>query len=161
MNFWAVGDFGFINRSTNGGQSWNIDYNNNFDSRNFGIHFINNNTGWIAGSNGLIAKYFNPQSNISVSANAGLPEDFTLGQNYPNPFNPATSIDFGITYWGFITLKIFDVLGNEVAVLMNENKTAGNYRVNFDGSNLSSGVYFYTLSVNGNTADTKRMVLLK
>ncbi|MEZ4690803.1 MAG: T9SS type A sorting domain-containing protein [Ignavibacteria bacterium] len=161
FNFWAIGDFGFINRSTNGGLSWNIDYNNNFDSRLFGIHFTDINTGWIAGSNGLIARYNNPASNIIFNSSDNIAEDFRLFQNYPNPFNPGTILEFRINNWGFVNLKVFDILGKEIAVLVNENKIAGNYKINFDGSNIPSGVYFYSLSINGNLVDTRRMLLLK
>jgi hypothetical protein len=81
-------------------------------------------------------------------------------QNYPNPFNPTTKINFAIPKQGLVTLKVYDVLGREVANLVNEVKTAGNYIVDFDASYLASGVYFYKLEVNGFT-DVKRMMLIK
>ncbi len=89
-----------------------------------------------------------------------LPLNYSLNQNYPNPFNPTTKISFSLPESGFVTLKVFDVIGREVATLINENKLAGNYIVEFDASSLSSGVYFYTLKVNG-FSDTKRMILVK
>ena len=88
------------------------------------------------------------------------PEDFALYQNYPNPFNPATKINYSVAEVGFVTLKVYDVLGNEVASLVNEEKTAGSYEINFDGSELTSGIYFYKLKA-GNYVETKKMILLK
>jgi len=84
-----------------------------------------------------------------------------LYSNYPNPFNPTTNLEFGISQLGFVSLKVFDVTGKEVAVLVNETKTAGSYSVLFNASNLSSGIYFYKLEVNGNIIGMKKMVLLK
>jgi photosystem II stability/assembly factor-like uncharacterized protein len=87
-------------------------------------------------------------------------KDFTLSQNYPNPFNPSTTIIYSIPIAGKVSLKIFDVLGNEIATLVNEEKTSGKYTVNFDASNLTSGVYFYRLQT-GDFISTKKMILLK
>jgi hypothetical protein len=89
-----------------------------------------------------------------------LPIQFSLEQNYPNPFNPVTSIKYAIRSKQFVQLKIFDVIGNEVATLVNDEKPAGNYEIAFDASNLSSGVYFYKIA-SGNFIETKKMVLLK
>ncbi|MBK9099654.1 MAG: T9SS type A sorting domain-containing protein [bacterium] len=86
--------------------------------------------------------------------------DFNLMQNYPNPFNPSTVISYQLSVSGDVTLKVFDILGNEVATLVNELKPAGNYEVEFDASSLTSGVYFYKLQA-GTFVDTKKMVLLK
>ncbi len=89
-----------------------------------------------------------------------LPAAYNLSQNYPNPFNPSTIINFQIKDEGFVSLKIYDVLGREVVVLLNENKKSGFYTQNFNSQNLSSGVYFYRLEVN-NFIDTKKMILLR
>jgi photosystem II stability/assembly factor-like uncharacterized protein len=88
------------------------------------------------------------------------PVSFELNQNYPNPFNPTTKIKYQISDVGFVTLRVYDVLGNEVALLVNEKKEIGNYEVSFDASNLSSGVYIYQLNVN-EFINTKKMVLMK
>lgn len=102
-----------------------------------------------------------------VFAEVGAPEEFSLSQNYPNPFNPVTKIKFTIpdvTLSGvegsLVTLKVFDVLGNEVATLVNEYKPAGNYEIDFNASELSSGVYYYQLK-SGSFISTKKMILLK
>jgi hypothetical protein len=89
-----------------------------------------------------------------------IPSVFSLSNNYPNPFNPVTRIDFDIPKNGFVSLKVFDVLGREVQTLINENKEAGRYSVDFNGSDLTSGVYFYRLESEG-FSDVKRMVLIK
>ena len=85
---------------------------------------------------------------------------FRLFQNYPNPFNPATSIEYRVGSSEYVTLKVYDLLGREVAILVNEEKHPGNYEVEFDGSNLSSGVYFYQLKA-GEFVETKKMIYLK
>ncbi len=89
-----------------------------------------------------------------------LPDKFSLSQNYPNPFNPATTIKFSIAASSLVTIKVYDVLGNEIASLVNEEKPAGNYQVIFDSSNLPSGVYFYQLQADS-FVETKKMILLK
>jgi len=89
-----------------------------------------------------------------------IPSKYDLKQNYPNPFNPVTKISFDIPKQGLVTMKIFDVLGREVKTLINEIKAPGAYSVDFNASELSSGVYFYRLETNG-FMDIKRMMLIK
>ncbi len=89
-----------------------------------------------------------------------LPETYDLSQNFPNPFNPATTINYQMPENGFVTLKIYDILGKEVATLVNEQKNQGRYSVNFDASRLASGVYIYQLRVN-DYVSSKKMLLLK
>ena len=89
-----------------------------------------------------------------------IPGKFYLSQNYPNPFNPVTNLEFGISDLGFVSLKVYDLLGKEVVTLVNEKLSPGNYKIEFDGSNLTSGVYFYRLVTDG-FEETKRMILLK
>ncbi len=91
---------------------------------------------------------------------AGIPISFSLNQNYPNPFNPSTMIGFELPREQRVTLKIYDLLGREVAMALDEKMPAGIHRVEFDGSDLASGVYFYILKA-GDFADSKRMVLIK
>jgi len=86
--------------------------------------------------------------------------EFRLEQNYPNPFNPSTTIDFSIPQQGMVTLKVFDVLGNEVQTLLNEEMEAGYHHVDFNAEKMSTGVYIYKLT-SGNYTQTKKMVLLK
>ncbi len=95
------------------------------------------------------------------------PAGFNLGQNYPNPFNPTTTIEYSISRSSFVTLKIYDILGREVETLVNEEKPAGNYKVEFGGSKLASGIYFYRIAIHsdkiqaGNYSSVKKMILVK
>ncbi len=103
-------------------------------------------------------------TNATNKKNPGIeqlePLDYSLESNYPNPFNPTTSISYTIKEMGLVTLKIFDVLGREVSVLVNEIKEPGKYSINFDASKLSSGVYIYLLNA-GNFTSSKKMILTK
>jgi len=91
---------------------------------------------------------------------AALPVVYSLKQNYPNPFNPTTNIQFAIPQAGLVTMKIYNILGQEVATLLNEHKNAGTYTVDFDASGLNSGVYFYKIE-SGAFTSTKKMILMK
>lgn len=97
------------------------------------------------------------QNNITST-----PESYNLSQNYPNPFNPSTKINYSLPVNGFVSLKVFDILGNEVSNLVSENQNSGNYEVDFNAGSygLSSGIYFYTLQ-SGNFKETKKMNLIK
>jgi hypothetical protein len=98
---------------------------------------------------------------VGITNNGGnVPNEYSLGQNYPNPFNPTTNIKFSVPNNGLVKIVIFDILGRQVGTLLNEVKTAGNYTVDFDASNLSSGAYFYRLEA-GNFTETKKMLLVK
>jgi hypothetical protein len=101
---------------------------------------------------------FEYSNEIMVENN--LPIGFSLEQNYPNPFNPTTNFKFRIAEPGLVSLKVFDVLGNEVVTLLNEERPAGIYKVVFSGEQLSSGIYYYTLQA-GKSNQTMKMILLK
>jgi hypothetical protein len=101
------------------------------------------------------------QDIINVQNISGVvPDNYSLSQNYPNPFNPSSVIRFQIKDSRFVTLKVYDVLGKEIADLVNENLKAGIYEVTFDGSKLASGTYIYKI-IAGNFSDTKRMLMIK
>ena len=89
-----------------------------------------------------------------------IPITYSLEQNYPNPFNPRTTIHFTVPQNNQVALKIFDVMGKEVATLINEEKSEGNYEIEFNATNLPSGIYFYQLRA-GSFNQTKKMLLLK
>ncbi|MEK6565182.1 MAG: T9SS type A sorting domain-containing protein, partial [Bacteroidota bacterium] len=89
-----------------------------------------------------------------------LPASFKLEQNYPNPFNPSTSINFSVKRTAHVSLKVFNLLGQVVAVLMDEIKAPGSYKVTFDARFLSTGIYFYRLAAD-NFSELRKMVLLK
>ncbi|RJQ57664.1 MAG: T9SS C-terminal target domain-containing protein [Stygiobacter sp.] len=89
-----------------------------------------------------------------------IPTEIRLEQNYPNPFNPETAISYQLSAFSFVTLKVYDVLGREVATLVNEHKVSGVYEVKFNRSNLASGIYFYRLTTT-TAAITKKMIFSK
>jgi hypothetical protein len=85
---------------------------------------------------------------------------YSISQNYPNPFNPSTTINYSIPKSSCVKLRVYDILGNLIAVLVNEEKSKGNYSIEFNASTLTSGVYFYTLQ-SGDFSKTKKLILLK
>jgi len=97
---------------------------------------------------------------IIANQNLNSPVEYSLEQNYPNPFNPTTQISYSIKEAGLIQIKVFDILGKEIALLVNENKEAGNYSVDFNASQLPSGVYIYQLTTPGFT-QARKMILAK
>jgi len=109
---------------------------------------------------------FNPRGyTIGIQQiSSNVPNDFTLSQNYPNPFNPVTNIKFELPQSGFVTLKVFNMLGEEVSTLVNQDMTVGTYKYDFDASSLATGAYFYKMTVtnsNGSFTDVKKMMLIK
>lgn len=117
----------------------------------FGIFF--------ALSDGTVGQFLEDVTSVENISEA-VPNNFTLSQNYPNPFNPTTSINFTIPTSEFVTLKIYNILGSEIADLVSENLSAGSYSFNFDAQNLASGAYFYELKA-GTFTQIKKMNLLK
>jgi len=116
--------------------------------------------GWKGVESREISKSFNIHVGVVGVDEKEFPNQFDLAQNFPNPFNPSTTIRYSLSNNVMVSLKVFDLLGNEIAVLVNEQKTAGNYAVEFDAGYLSSGVYFYQLRA-GNFLSTKKMILMK
>ena len=117
--------------------------------------------GYAVGELGLIMKYYDDSVTFNSPVSGLLnPDNFYLYQNFPNPFNPTTKISWQSPVSSWQTLKIFDLLGNEVKTLVNEYRPAGEYETEFDGTRLPSGVYFYQLRA-GSYLETKKMVLLK
>ena len=105
--------------------------------------------------------YTGPPYPNSIYENNYVSNQFILFQNYPNPFNPRTVISYSLLAASEVSLKVYDVLGNEISTVVNEKINAGSYEVEFDGSNFSSGIYFYKMEADGYVIDTKCMVLLK
>ena len=118
------------------------------------VKYRDHNTKWSDWSNSTT---FN---NLVSVDETQVPFEYRLDQNFPNPFNPATRINFGIKESGNVLVKVYDVLGNEVATLLNKEMIAGNYSLTFNAGNLTSGVYFYKI-ITGNFSDVKKMLLIK
>lgn len=109
----------------------------------------------------IVTTFYPPESTTSVQEEATMvPDAFSLKQNYPNPFNPTTTITFTLPQASFVSLKVFNLLGQEVATLVNEKKNAGTHTLKFDGTGLASGVYFYRI-IAGDFVETKKFVLIK
>ncbi len=103
---------------------------------------------------------FNPSTSVSEDPTLGVPLAYKLTQNYPNPFNPSTRIKYSIPERSQVTLKVYNLLGQEVATLINEEQPQGNYVALFEGNKLATGVYFYRLEA-GKFKQTMKMLLLK
>ena len=160
-------NYAVVKYNNDGVQQWIADYNNGGDGNiiyNMTVDAKSNASIYVTGkSGGSIAtvKFVQTPTQINQSTNNIIPDSYWLGQNFPNPFNPKTVIQYHIPVKGLVSLKVFDVLGNEVAQLLNGNQEAGSYEAEFDGSGFASGIYFYSLYLNESLFDTKRMVLLK
>ena len=109
--------------------------------------------------NQLFAKIIKKENSIFTDLKI-KPEGFSLSQNYPNPFNPITKISYELRVTSYVSLKVYDMLGKGVAVLVNQKQNGGRYEVEFDGSNLPSGVYYYKIKA-GNFEQVKQMMLVK
>jgi len=126
----------------------------------YSIYSDRNNNKWFGFDNGYIVKYTGDFPTTIKDDEFNTPKDFSLFQNYPNPFNPSTKISWQSPVNSHQTLKVYDVLGNEVATLVNEFRNAGRYEIDFNASSLSSGIYFCKLEA-GDFIQTKKMVFLK
>lgn len=150
-----------IQHTTDGGASWTTQgtplVNTQGGNAIFSIYFVDAQNGWLTADYGKICHY---SGTTGIEDNKILPGDFCLMQNYPNPFNPNTKISWQSPVSGWQTLKVFDVLGTEVATLVDEYKSSGSYQINFDCGSLPSGIYFYKLQA-GSYFETRKMILMK
>ena len=167
---WAIGDQGLILKTTDFGNTWQVEAEGISDNNLKRINFCHWADFWggsfgpgiIVGEHKTVLFY---PIVVSVDDEPAELRHFSLSQNYPNPFNPSTKIKYSIPQnvrreTGNVSLKIYDVLGREVATLVNEEKPAGEFEVEFDGNKLTSGIYFYQLNA-GQYSETRKMVLLR
>ncbi|MBP9192631.1 MAG: T9SS type A sorting domain-containing protein [Ignavibacteria bacterium] len=157
-----------IKYSSAGDELWNVRFNgsSNRDDEPVAVRLDQNNNVIVSGKsysdsteNDYVTIKYSQTVGITSISNQ-IPVSSDLSQNYPNPFNPTTNLEFGISDWGFVSLKVYDILGNEIAVLVNENKPAGRYSVVWNAENYPSGVYFYKLT-SSIFSEVKKMTLLK
>ena len=142
-------------KTTDGGSSWELD---DFGRNINRFRFISDTLAYAVGK--TVYKY-SRDSTVGISTiSSEIPEGYSMSQNYPNPFNPVTKIKFNIPKSSFVRLAVYNILGKEVGTLVSRNLDAGVYEADFDGSNLSSGVYFYKL-VTEDFTDIKKMILSK
>jgi len=158
---YAGGTFGKFFKTTNGGVNWRLENTTSFTGFISSIFFLNNTTGWLVGGGGRI-QYTTSGGQTDVKLiSSTVPTDFILNQNYPNPFNPVTNIIYEIKKSSYIEVIVYNSLGKEVQKLVSDFQNTGKYQITFNAENYNSGVYFYSLSVNGNNISTKKMILLK
>jgi photosystem II stability/assembly factor-like uncharacterized protein len=169
---YVCGRYGTILRTSDGGSTW-LNETSGTTAFLYGIHYLNEQAAYAVGDGGTI---LSTVSVIGISQiSSYIPSEFTLSQNYPNPFNPITKISFSIPLLrgvsevdglpaagrGVLTkLTVFDILGRESAILVNQELSPGTYEVDFDAGNLSSGTYFYRLQ-SGDYVETKKMTVVK
>ncbi|HSR17839.1 MAG TPA: T9SS type A sorting domain-containing protein, partial [Ignavibacteriaceae bacterium] len=153
--------------STNGGESWSSQLSPTTNLI-YSVHFTSQNSGWAVCSQGTLLHTTNGGITFVEEDLDELPSDFLLSQNYPNPFNPTTNFEFSIptgrnkwiSNFGLVSLKIFDILGREVATIVNEELPAGSYKYQWNAVGLASGIYFYQLKA-GDFVSTKKLILMK
>ncbi|MBZ5671253.1 MAG: T9SS type A sorting domain-containing protein [Acidobacteriia bacterium] len=159
----AVGSDGTIVGTTDGGAVWTLQQSNTSRSLN-AVSFVDPLDGIAVGDSGTILLTTNGLTALAQEFKPGLPDQFRLEQNYPNPFNPTTVIRYQVpavsSQWPIVSLKVYDLLGREVSVLVNEQKAPGSYTAHFDASGFASGAYLYRLTA-GTFAETRRMVLVR
>ncbi|MEO6695371.1 MAG: YCF48-related protein [Ignavibacteria bacterium] len=163
---WIAGFENTLMRTNNGGLNW-IRQNTPVNTDYTYIQFVTSLTGWAVGGNGTIIKTISGGDITSIEPSANnLSDNYSLSQNYPNPFNPTTKINYSIPNTQYTILKVYNILGNEIAILVNEKQNAGSYSVVFDGSNYPSGIYYYKLVVDsfgesGEFNEVRKMILIK
>ncbi len=157
LNGICVGEVGTRLRTTNGGLNW-LNSPEAVPIDLYAAYMVSTSNAYAAGEFGYIT---NLGGIVGVNNHTNeIPNEFSLSQNYPNPFNPETKINYQLPLSGMVKLSVFDITGKLVKELVNANQNAGSYEVNFDGSGLSSGIYFYKLETE-NFIQTKKMVLIK
>jgi len=161
VNYGIVcGSDGNISRTTNGGLNWVLQPRVASEDLQ-ALFFVNANTGYSAGRFAQIIKTNNGglsflNSNVSI-----IDKDYKLHQNYPNPFNPVTKISFDIPSKSIVKIIVYDCLGKELKTIINNEFGTGNYKVEFNGLDYPSGVYFYSLIADEVLMDTKKFLLIK
>ncbi|MFA6457102.1 MAG: YCF48-related protein [Bacteroidota bacterium] len=147
---------GSLLKTTNGGTTWAVEVTPKKNLR--GLFFTDTTNGYAVGDGGTILKYSGTTDAVHLPTS--YPTAFALEQNYPNPFNPSTSIEYSLPKDSRVEIEVFDMLGRQVKTLVNEEKTSGTYKVRFNATSLSSGVYFYRMS-SDNFFGIKKLVLIK
>ncbi|MFC2085244.1 T9SS type A sorting domain-containing protein [Bacteroidota bacterium] len=126
-----------------------------------GINFIDSETGWAVGGNKILKTTTGGiTTSVEETETKSVMDNFCLSQNYPNPFNPSTKIQYSVPQNSNVIIRVFNILGNEIETLVNEEKPTGIYEIEFNASNLASGIYFYQLNV-GKCISTKKMALIR
>ena len=142
------------------GATWRRE-NTNGDIRYIGaMYFLSDSVGWAVGGNTKIFYTTTGGLTFIKNENIGIINQYKLHQNFPNPFNPETKIKFDLPVFGNVKLSVYNILGKEIKVLLNERLSRGSYELTFDGTDFAGGIYFYRI-ISDNFLETKSMVLLK
>lgn len=164
---YCAGNNGLILKTTNSGSQWYFQNSGTSQNLNSVFFYLDDNTGYAVGNNGVILKTTDGGGPLTaVAESTDLQKEFDLEQNFPNPFNPVTVIRYIVSsnvkgQTSDVVLRVSNLIGEEVAMLVNQKQSAGKYSIEFNGNNLSSGIYFYSLEIDGKIFGTKRMVILK
>ncbi len=163
--------YGALCKTTNGGLNWGYQIPNiAVDSGLYiNVNYLNNKCGWayinlININDGIHTKVGGNDTTVYTGINNNVSTiitDYQLFQNYPNPFNAISKIKYKILKSSYIRINVFDILGKEITTLIDKKQNAGTYNVTFDGEYLPSGIYFYSMTIDGRVVDTKKMILLK
>ncbi|MEZ4689227.1 MAG: YCF48-related protein [Ignavibacteria bacterium] len=150
-----------INKSTDGGKIWGYQQSPIYNNLQVSTIIFDSLNAW-AGGNGMVHTNDGGGTLVNIKQSGSeFPDNFKLFQNYPNPFNPKTIINYEIKFTNYVIINVSDINGKIVANLVNKKQNFGNYKIEFDGSGLSSGVYFYSLYIENQLIDTKKMVLIR
>ncbi len=156
----CLSSFNGMYKSLDNGSSWTDISNGLPNDYSWNLFIDKNEYLYVSTYSNGIYRSLNPNVTAVISNFNSLPSSFRLFQNYPNPFNPTTTINYSVPKSSFVTLKVYDILGREIKTLVDDEKPSGNYKVEFNGSNLSSGIYFYRMQA-GSFVETKKLILLK
>ncbi|MBL0106558.1 MAG: T9SS type A sorting domain-containing protein [Ignavibacteria bacterium] len=166
--FPGIGERGIIYKTTNGGINWGYQIPDTTINifKYFYCNFVDRKNGWCNSTIPLGVHTVNGGDTVTIYSgisnnSVNISDVFSLYQNYPNPFNPKTIISYELETSSFVSIKVFDILGKEIKELINKKQNPGKYEIDFDGYALSSGIYFYSMFVNGNRIQTKKMMLQK
>lgn len=156
-NFWLSRSGTAIYKSTDAGATWTTDYTAATAISDIALSRTGNGI-WAVGATGGI--YYTEATTSITPISSNLPDRYSLSQNFPNPFNPSTKINFDIVRAGFVSVKVYNSIGQEVAQLVNQEMAPGSYQADFDGAALTSGIYFYRIET-GDFVQTRKMMLVK
>jgi len=162
-------NYAVVKYDNDGNQKWIAEYNNNGSSNlnyiyDMAVDESSSANIYVTGKSGgsmATVKFVQTPTQTNETTSSDIPESYFLEQNFPNPFNPSTIINYELRIRNFVMLKVYDIAGREVATLVNEIMPAGKHAVEFNAIGLSSGVYFYSLSIGGKQMAVKRMALVK
>lgn len=157
---YVCGEQGKLMKTVNGGTTWVSQVSNSVQELR-SIAVRTDNLGYCVGVNGTVLKTTNGGATFINQTSSDIPEKYYISQNFPNPFNPDTKINFAVKESSIVRIDVYNSQGKVTATLTDQRMQPGSYNVVFDGSALSSGTYKYRMTLNGITADTKRMIFLK